>query len=135
MTEAHHGKYVGCNCFAVDGAMAAKAWANDIGWTEDRQHQLAEAISLHMNGHVSIENGAEAHLLQQGATCDVVGSRLYELDTDYRQSLIQKYPRLGLNQQFIDFVSRESYLRPKSRSNLMRLSGFSLLVKTNPFDE
>lgn len=135
MTDAYHGKCAGCNCFAVEGSMAAKAWAQTEGWTIERQDRLAEAISLHMNGHVSVENGVEAHLLQQGATCDVIGSRYYDLSEDYRASVIARYPRRGLNRQFADFVAKESRMRPQSRTSLMQLSGMGLLITANPFDE
>lgn len=135
MTETHHGKHPGCHCFAVDGAVAARDWAARSGWPAARQEQLAEAISLHMNGHVGIENGAEAHLLQQGAACDVVGARYFELSGGFRKDVLERHPRYGLNQHFADFIARESALRPQSRSHFMRLMGFNQFIRANPFDE
>lgn len=135
MTETHHGKHPGCHCFAVDGAVAARDWAARFGWPADRQELLAEAISLHMNGHVGVENGAEAHLLQQGAACDVVGARYFELSGGYRKDILERHPRFGLNQYFVDFISRESALRPQSRGNFMRLMGFTQFIRANPFDD
>lgn len=135
MTEVHHGKHAGCHCFAVDGALAAQDWAARFGWPPEQQERLAEAISLHMNGYVAAESGAEAHLLQQGAACDVVGSRYYEMSHGYRTDILERYPRQDLNRFFADFVDRESLLRPQSRTSLMRLSGFKQFIRANPFDE
>ncbi len=135
MTDSHHGKHPGCHCFAVDGAVAAQDWAARFGWPADKQVRLAEAISLHMNGHIALENGAEAHLLQQGAACDVVGARYYQMSSGYRQDILARYPRQDLNRFFADFVDRESALRPASRANFIRLAGFKQFIQANPFDE
>lgn len=135
MTESHHGKHPGCHCFAVDGAVAARDWAQRFGWPEARQEQLAEAISLHLNGHVGLENGAEAHLLQQGAACDVVGARYFEISGGYRADILERHPRFGLNQYFCDFIARESAMRPDSRTNFVRHMGFTQFIQASPFED
>jgi HD superfamily phosphodiesterase len=86
----------GCTaCFAVQGARMAEQFAGRQGWSAERQHRLSDAISLHMNARVSIAHGAEAHLLHQGAALDVVGARMAEIGQPVRQTVLEKYPRLG----------------------------------------
>ncbi len=135
MTTRHHGHHPGCRCFAVDGAEAAADWATRFGWDDARRDALYEAISLHMNGHVPPEQGAEAHLLQQGASCDVVGARWYELAEEFRDNVLARHPRHGLNAWFTRFALKESRMRPASRTALLTLMGFPLFIALNPFDE
>lgn len=135
MTDAHCGKLPGCACFAVEGALAAEEWARGIGWPPARQQQIAEAISLHLNGDVAVSQGAEAHLLQQGAACDVVGSRFYEMDSGYRGRVLEQHPRLGFKKVMLDFATGESRRRPQSRTRLIMQSGFGVMIKASPFSE
>ena len=54
-------------CFTLDSVEGASAWAKDAGWDAARQDALAEAILLHMNVCVGVEQGPEAHLLHEAA--------------------------------------------------------------------
>lgn len=135
MTDKHHGQHQGCRCFAVEGAEAAESWGIAQGMPEEQTNLLYEMISLHMNAHVAPEQGAEAHLLQQGAACDVVGARWYELEEEYREAVLANHPRLGLNDWFIRFALKETRMRPDSRTALVVAMGFPLFIKMNPFAE
>lgn len=78
-------------------------------------------------------DGVEAHLLQQAASCDVIGSRGFEFSTTFRTQLNQQYPRLDFNQHMIEFTQYEAQARPKSRTAMVVQSGFKYLVKFNPY--
>ncbi|MFV5368183.1 HD domain-containing protein [Acinetobacter junii] len=133
MTEQHYQHHANCRCFAGQGAYAAKDWSIQRGWQTPRADQLFDAISMHMNPFVALEDGVEAHLLQQAASCDVIGSRGFEFSTTFRTQLNQQYPRLDFNQHMIEFTQHEAQARPKSRTAMVVQSGFKYLVKFNPY--
>jgi len=88
---------------------------------------------MHMNPYVAVDEGVEAHLLQQAASCDVIGSRGFEFSTQFRQQLYAQYPRLDFNQHMIEFTQEEARIRPKSRTAMVVKSGFKQLVSLNPY--
>lgn len=133
-TPRHHGAHQ-CHCFSVDSARAATTWAIDNQMPEERARQLAEMITLHVNGHVTIEEGAEAMLLLQGAACDVIGTRYREIDPRFSKRVLDEHPRLGFNREFIAFLKNEATLRPHSRTAVLMDTGMALLIRANPFAE
>ncbi|NNP77152.1 phosphohydrolase [Acinetobacter sp. Ac_3412] len=133
MTEQYYQYHVQCRCFAGQGAYAARDWSLEQGWQVPRADQLFDVISLHMNPHVALTEGIEAHLLQQAASCDVIGSRGFEFSTQFRQQLQQRYPRLDFNQIMIKFTQQEAQQRPRSRTAMLVQSGFKQLVNFNPY--
>lgn len=133
-THPHQGGQP-CHCFTLDSAYAAMHWAESHGMPEVRRRQLGEMITLHMNGHVTLDDGAEALLLQQGAACDVIGARYHEIDPRYASRVLAEHPRNGFNREFIAFLKQEAAFRPHSRTALLMDSGLSLLIRANPFDE
>lgn len=135
MTPTYNGHYPTCQCFAGDSALAAIDIMAQANWDSDKTEPLAEMISLHMNGHSTPEDGVEAHLLQQGAGCDVAGIRYYDFHNDYRQAVIKRHPRSGFNKEMAAFISKEHKARPSSRTALMDQAGLSQMIKTNPFAE
>lgn len=132
-TEKYHQHHPECQCFAGQGAYAAVDWAAQQGWPMSKQDILFDMICLHMNGDVPLSQGTEAHLLQQAASCDVIGTRMQQLPASYRQAVLAAYPRLQFNEEFIAFVKREAKARPQSRAALLLSMGFEMYVKTNPF--
>ena len=62
---ARHGE-----CFTLDSVEGASALAKAAGWDAARQDALAEAIVLHMNVVVSLDQGPEAHLLHEAASLE-----------------------------------------------------------------
>lgn len=135
MTDRYNGHSATCSCFAGDSALAARTLMHQAGWNEERAESLADMICLHMNGHVPLEDGIEAHLLQQGAACDVVGSRYYDFHADYRAAVLQQHPRDGFNRTMNAFIRKEMIQRPASRAALMYMAGLPLMIKMNPFSE
>lgn len=69
LTDAHRQRRT--ECFAVEGAPAA----HDLATAHDypRSADLAEAVSLHLNVTVPVQQGPEAHLLHAGTTTDLLG--------------------------------------------------------------
>ncbi len=133
MTEPYAEHQPNCRCFAGQGAYAARDWAIERAWQPPRADQLFDAIAMHMNPYVAPTEGTEAHLLQQAASCDVIGSRGFEFSTLFRQQLQQRYPRLNFNQEMLEFIQQEATQRPKSRTAMVVQSGLKQMIKLNPY--
>lgn len=133
MTQKH--RTGDCSCFAADSAVAAAKAMTGAGWGTDKLGSLSEAICLHMNGHVDLSQGTEAHLLQQAAAYDIIGSRYYDLQRKYRETVLHEYPRANINRDFAKFIANERALYPQSRAALMHSVGLPLMIKLNPYRE
>ncbi|HXU29393.1 MAG TPA: cyanamide hydratase [Thermoanaerobaculia bacterium] len=122
-------------CFALSGAEAAERFARREGWTTLRAEMLAEAICLHLNPNVSVEEGAEAHLVRQGSGLDVVGLRFDEIARGTRAEVLGRHPRIGLSKELAATLDRDAGLHPHTRmAGLCRL-GFAGRVRSAPFSE
>lgn len=137
MTAAHADHAPDCQCFAGQSAFAALDCMLRFGWPAGQAERLADAVALHMNGHLPLESGAgvEAHLLQQGTAFDVVGSRLHDVDAAFRAGVLERHPRLGFNRVFADFMVEQGRRRPQSRAALMVQVGLPFMIRFNPFPE
>ncbi len=133
MTDRHRNS--ACQCFAGDSALAAAALMRKAGWTKRQTESLADMICLHMNGHVTLADGHEAHLLQQGAACDIAGTRYYDFHSSYREAVLQKHPRDHLNKVFAAFMANEKTVRPASRAALMDRVGLPIMIQINTYGE
>lgn len=135
LTEAHNCKDATCACFAVEGARAAEDFASGLGWSNERRDLLSEAISLHLNVRVGLEQGAEAHLLHEGAALDVIGARIRELHPDTVQSVLTDWPRVNFKAEVSASIKAQARLRPSSRAALLAQLGFIGMVRAAPFEE
>lgn len=103
-------------CFAIAGAEEAAVFASkELGWTDARCHQLAEAIALHLNLIVTKEQGVEAHLLHEGAGFDVVAARVRHVPEPLRIQVLSAHPRLQQNAELAEVCAEEARLHPTSR--------------------
>lgn len=123
-------------CFTLRGARAASDILRAAGASQAQVHCVAQAITLHLNLDVGVEQGVEAHLVQAGAGFDVVGQRSREVPALLRQAVVDKHPRLDFKHQFCNCMQLESRSTPQSRSGLyVRRLGFLDRIQQAPFDE
>lgn len=124
----------GGRCFTLTGAALASGLARDDGWPEDRCRRVAEAVTLHLNPAVGPAEGAEAHLLHAGASLDVIGTRLSELDRVTVAAVLAAHPRLGFRREFAALWRVHCRDAPRGRANfLRRYGGFGLALRLAPF--
>lgn len=133
LTDSHAAK--SCDCFALAGAEAAKIWSQKVNYPADKAETVADMICLHMNGHLDNSRRIESRLLQQGAACDVIGSRFYQLNVNYRNAVLQQQPRQDFNRQFSQLMAQEAARHPQSRTALMQQLGLPLMIRLNPFKD
>ena len=116
-------------CFAVEGARAAEQFSDTVGWPSERRERLSEAISLHLNVRVGLAHGPEAHLLHAGASVDVIGARLKEIDLAGVHYVLDQYPRLDFNTEMAALMKDEARRKPDSRAAFLVSLGFSRMIR------
>jgi len=134
LTEAHDCRDAGSECFAVEGARAARDLLGAHGEEEERAGRVAEAISLHLNISVPERLGAEASLLSKGVMLDVVGRRVRKLPPAAVSGVVARWPRDGSGAALLAATRRQAQARPRSRAALLHRLGFTDLVAANPLD-
>jgi len=131
-----HASLPKSDCFTLRGARAATKILARNGATEEQIHRIAEAITLHMNLDVSIDQGVEAHLLQAGAGMDVIGQRGHEIPSNLKAAVLTRYPRLNFKNAFCNCMRIQAAENSKSRAHLyVRRLGFLGLIRNAPFEE
>ena len=82
--------------FTVRSAAVAREFTDSHDVPADCRELVANAIAMHYTPGVGLESGAEAYLLSAGASVDVFGLRSNEIPDAVRRSVVQEFPRLGL---------------------------------------
>ncbi len=118
-----------CACFAVDGAQRARRFLQEQGWADSRALAVEDAICLHMNPHVPLGAGVEAHLLQQAAAMDVVRARMTAIDAASRQAVLARHPRTGFAQQMSKAMRQQAESAPHTRTRLLWRMGFERAIR------
>jgi hypothetical protein len=124
-----------CTCFAIDGGERACRFLQAQGWAESRALAVEDAICLHMNPHVPLSAGIEAHLLQRAAALDVVGARMATIDTASRQAVLARYPRTGFAPQMSEAMRQQAGRAPHSRTWLLWRMGFQRAIRRSAWRE
>jgi hypothetical protein len=133
LTESVHGSCTAAQCFTLDAVHAA----GDVFalTSPPRAEQMRRAVVLHLNASISGErHGWEAHYVRAGAALDILGHRFGELPTTAVDTTLQRYPRLNLKNEIVNWVAREARLRPRSRMAVLNRLGFRAFTRLAPFD-
>ncbi|WP_203338048.1 hypothetical protein [Nocardioides limicola] len=85
------GEIASDHCFTLDGVDAAYAAAPDLD--SDSRALVGNAITLHLNPQVPLEQGVEAHLFHEGIISDLTGFRWRLISASTRQLIQDRYPR------------------------------------------
>lgn len=125
----------GCTCFAIDGGQRACRFLREQGWAEGRALAVEDAICLHMNPHVPMGAGVEAHLLQQAAAMDVVGARMAEIDAAWRRVVLARHPRTGFVQHMSQAMRDQAARAPGTRTRLFWRLGFERAIRRSGWPE
>jgi hypothetical protein len=99
-------------CFERDGADAAREILTGLGWAAARADTAAQAIYLHMH-EVGPDDSPEALLLDVGTAVDVRGVRLADVPHAPRGFVLERFPRLGFKEHFIDLFEDQARRKPQ----------------------
>ncbi|ARU58197.1 metal dependent phosphohydrolase [Oleiphilus messinensis] len=134
ITDQYHGQCGATGCFTLDSVAASERFFAQKVYDPAKVEIINNAITLHINPEVSgTEQGWEAHYLNAGTACDVLGARLNEIDKRCRDHVLQAWPRLAFKAELIDAFQREILLHPDSRMALMKKLGFFTMVRRAPY--
>ena len=125
----------GGRCFTLNSAAAAERHAKTAGWTTERIHAACEAITLHLNPAVPVQQGPEAHLMHDGVLLDAVGLRAWQLDKEGIERVRARHPRLGFTQEGARILGAQGRAIPQCRSAAAMSSGFALALKLGPWQD
>jgi hypothetical protein len=120
-------------CFTLRGADAAEAQLAGAGRPESERAAAAEAITLHVNPAVALEQGPEAHLAHDGILLDVVGARGWELRREAIEQVRGRYPRQGFTQEARRLLGAQGRALPRSRPAAAFRCGFGVAVGLSPW--
>jgi hypothetical protein len=135
LTDRYRGHDPEAACFSLDSASAAAALLERHGWGGGRADAVPEAITLHLNAHVSRSKGAEAYLLQLGAAVDVTGYRFGDVERGTRAAILSAHPRHAMKQEFKRLMDEEVRLHPDSRPAFFtKRVGFKRMIERAPFE-
>ncbi|AGY59732.1 HD domain-containing protein [Gloeobacter kilaueensis] len=102
--------------FEVDGADAARAFALQEGISSEKAEALWEAVALHTSLGIAVRKSPEAALVFLGASMDVFGLGLEELDPQAVERVLQAHPRLDLattlSELFVAQIRRKPHTVP-----------------------
>jgi hypothetical protein len=123
-------------CFEVDGAEAAASFLREHGAADDTIEVVGQAIVLHMQPSVARDEGDVAYLLDAGVSCDVSGRRYEELDAEFRDAVVERFPRLDFKRKFTALISDEAKRKPDCMAaTYMNELGLPQRVAAAPFAE
>jgi len=126
--------FEGPRCFEHESAAVAARFAEEERWACERRNLLAEAIRLHMQVRVIIEDGREAYLLTEATSCDLRGKGLLDIDVSLRNSVLQAFPRLDFKQRFIELFRLQASQKPGCMADLYLQQGWAAQVLSSPFE-
>jgi hypothetical protein len=125
----------GGRCFTLKGAQDAEAHAGAAGWPRDRCAGAAEAITLHINPAVPLEQGTEAHLMHDGVLLDAVGLRAWQIRKQGIERVRASHPRLKFSQEGGRLLGTQGRAIPRCRIAAAMGAGFGLALRLGPWQD
>ncbi|MEO8571100.1 MAG: HD domain-containing protein [Chloroflexota bacterium] len=120
-------------CFEVEGAEFARRFLERHGLSAADSDRAAIAIILHMRPVVTIDDGAEALLLDRATALDVRGEG-YELGDAVRPEVMRVVPRGAFDRLFVAAIRREVAIRPTCQSaRLLHRTGLEGWMDRSPW--
>lgn len=122
-------------CFAVTGAERAVEFVTNSGATPEQARTIGAAIAAHLTIGVS-DQVDDLGFVSAGASVDVFGARMANLDPAWVTELLERHPRHNFKQHMIAACTSEAKAVPRGRTQWMfRTAGFGLLIRRAPFSE
>jgi hypothetical protein len=120
--------------FEEAGGAVAWVFGAGAGWDADRRGRAAEVIVAHMADAVDVAVDPEGHLLELATGLDVSGRRPDDWPAGFRAEVLERYPRLGLAEEFIGCFAEQAGRKPSSLAGRFFSGGFADRVRANPLD-
>jgi hypothetical protein len=118
-------------CFTVAGAEVAASLLEGSAMPAALQHDVLDAITLHLNPSVGIEQGAVQHLTHDGVLLDVLGLRRWELDPGGVRQVAERHPRHGFTVRGEPLLRAHASRVPGCRAGALFRAGFGPALRTS----
>lgn len=122
-------------CFAVVGAESAVAFAHRHGAAPDRAETIGAAIAAHLTPGIAANLADPGGFVSAGASVDVLGDRLADLDPTWTADLLARHPRHHLTRVLTAAFGAEAAAVPHGRVAWLSGTGFLQLIRLAPFAE
>ncbi|WP_191093745.1 HD domain-containing protein [Nocardia colli] len=125
------------SCFAVTGAERAARFVSAAGATPDRTQAIATAITTHITpGNGNDDLSIPGRFIYAGASADVIGARISELDPTWVNELLELHPRHNFTKHMITAMTNEAKAMPQGRTRWLNThTGLLQLIRFAPFAE
>src|SRR3954462_10700499 len=98
--------------FEDAGGNVGWVFAAGAGWPQERRTRVKEIVIRHMWDEVDPAFDAEGHLLCEGTGLDISGRKAERWPRDFREAVLERYPRLGLVEEFLAAFERQADRKP-----------------------
>lgn len=125
------------SCFAVTGAERAARFVSTAGATPAQTQAIATAITTHITpGNGKEDLSIPGRFIYAGASVDVIGTRISELDPTWVDELLQLHPRHNFSKHMIKALTNEAEAMPRGRTRWLNThTGLLQLIRFAPFSE
>ncbi|MEU6867677.1 HD domain-containing protein [Streptomyces sp. NPDC046876] len=119
---------------AFDEAGGHVAWvfAAGAGWPVERRQRLSEVIVRHMWDSVDVQEDPEGHLLERSTAVDISGRNAEDFAPGFRAQVLDRYPRLGLADEFLACFRDQAARKPESSPAALVRGGLAERILANP---
>nr|WP_245721263.1 phosphohydrolase [Nocardia pseudovaccinii] len=121
-------------CFAVTGAERAVEFVTGAGATPEQAHTVGAAIAAHLTVGVADEVD-DLGFVSAGASVDVFGARMSDLDPSWVEELLRRHPRHNFKQHVTQALTNEAAAMPDGRIRWLLRTGFRQVIRFAPFSE
>jgi hypothetical protein len=120
--------------FEEAGGHVAWVFGAGAGWPVERRVRASEVIVRHMWDKVDVAWDPEGHLLELSTGLDVSGRGADNFTAGLRAEVLERYPRLGLGEEFIACFRDQAERKPDSLAGVFVRAGVAERIRANPLD-
>lgn len=117
------------SCFTADSAIEASNMISGLGLSDSSSVQARAAVISHFQPKLPMNSGAEAQLVALGASADVMGIGLKEIQPQLVREIWQEWPDLGFLSEVKRLLKGEISRAPRTRAGVLALSGMPYLLR------
>jgi hypothetical protein len=122
-------------CFTLVGAEVAADLLATSPLSDVLRHDVLDAITLHLNPRVGVQQGTTQHLVHDGIIVDVLGIRASELDATGARRVQQQHPRHDFNTRGEPLLRAHGKRVHGCRAGALFATGFGQALKIGPWRE
>ncbi|MEV4182375.1 HD domain-containing protein, partial [Streptosporangium canum] len=120
--------------FEEAGGHLAWVFAAGAGWPVERRVRASEVIVRHMWDKVDLAADPEGHLLELSTALDISGRRPEDFPAGLRAEVLERYPRLGIGEEFIACFRDQAGRKPDSPAAAFVRGGVADRIRANALD-